>query len=342
MSATLVTGCAGFIGARVALRLLEAGEAVVGIDNLGSYYDPALKRARLERLSGHPGFRFEAIDLSDAGATLALMKETRAENVIHLAAQAGVRHSIDHPADYVAANLVGFANVLEGCRRAECRHLVYASTSSVYGANTRLPFKASETADHPVSFYAASKKANEAMAHSYAHLFGLPCTGLRFFTVYGPWGRPDMAMSLFAQAITAGEAFRLFDGGRVSRDYTFIDDVAEAVLRVVPRPPVPRPDLAGDPDPAHGRAPWRVLNVGSGKPVAMSEIVTLLEDALGRQAKWTTEPLPPGDLPATFADVEPLWQLTGYNPATPLRDGVTRFAAWFQDWTGRNAGHEVS
>jgi UDP-glucuronate 4-epimerase len=262
------------------------------------------------------------------------MGEVGSRTVIHLAAQAGVRHSIDRPAEYVQANLVGFANVLEGCRRSDCRHLVYASTSSVYGANTRLPFKASEGADHPVSFYAATKRANEAMAHSYAHLFGLPCTGLRFFTVYGPWGRPDMAMSLFANAILAGTEFKLFDAGQVRRDYTFVDDVAEAVLRVAAQPPAGNAEWTGDePDSSSSLAPWRILNVGSGRPVAMSDIVQLLEQSLGRQALWTTRPLPAGDMPATFADVEPLETLTGYRPADaagrghrPLRGMVSGLA----------------
>lgn len=343
MPTTIVTGCAGFIGSHVALRLLEADEKVVGIDNLSPYYDPALKRARLARLKAYPTFRFEPLDLANGPETLALMGEVRSHTVIHLAAQAGVRHSIERPADYVQANLVGFANVLEGCRRSDCRHLVYASTSSVYGANRRLPFMAADGADHPISFYAATKKANEAMAHSYAHLFALPCTGLRFFTVYGPWGRPDMAMSLFAHAILSGASFTLFDEGRVERDYTFVDDVAEAVLRVAGQPPVFDASWsADDPDPSASQAPWRILNVGSGQPVAMSDIVRLLENSLGRRAQWTTQPLPLGDVPATFADVEPLQRLTGYTPSTPLEEGVARFTGWFRGWATKAGLAEVS
>jgi UDP-glucuronate 4-epimerase len=327
----LVTGCAGFIGYHVGLRLLGQGLRVVGIDNLSPYYDGGLKRARLARLAEKPGFGFVQLDLANGDGLNKLFREQAFGPVIHLAAQAGVRSSLDDPRAYVDSNLTGFANLLEACRRHGCPHLLFASSSSVYGANTRVPFRASDNTDHPVNLYAATKKANEGMAHSYAHLFGLPMTGMRFFTVYGPWGRPDMAMSLFADAITTGTPLRLFDGGRLQRDYTFIDDVTEAVTRLVERPPERNPGWSGDaPDPATSTAPWRILNVGSGRPVEMTAIVCLLEQALGRKAVTVDAPMQPGDMRVTYADVEPLAALTGFRPATPLAEGIARFAAWYR------------
>jgi UDP-glucuronate 4-epimerase len=327
----LVTGCAGFIGYHVALKLLGAGRRVVGVDSLSPYYDGGLKRARLAQLAERPGFGFTQIDLANGDELDRLFREQTFGPVIHLAAQAGVRSSLDDPRAYVDANLTGFGNLLEACRRHGCPHLLFASSSSVYGANTRVPFRASDNTDHPVNLYAATKKANEGMAHSYAHLFGLPTTGMRFFTVYGPWGRPDMAMSLFADAITAGTTLRLFDGGRLQRDYTFVDDVAEAVIRLLERPPKGEPGWSGEaPDPATSTAPWRILNVGSGRPVEMTAIVRLLEQALGRKAVTVDAPMQPGDMRVTYADVEPLAALTGFRPATPLAEGIARFGDWYR------------
>jgi UDP-glucuronate 4-epimerase len=286
-------------------------------------------------LAEHPDFDFVQRDLVDGDGLGRGVLDHPFAAVIHLAAQAGVRYSLDNPRAYVDANLTAFANLIEACRRHGCPHLVYASSSSVYGANTRVPFRATDNTDHPVNLYAATKKANEGMAHSYAHLFGLPATGLRFFTVYGPWGRPDMAMSLFADAITTGTPLRLFDGGLLQRDYTFVDDVAEAVTRLVDLPP--QGDLAWSgeaPDPASSAAPWRILNVGSGRPVEMRAIVGLLEDALDRKAITILEPMQPGDMRVTYADVEPLAALTGYRPATTLADGIARFAAWYRSYQG--------
>jgi UDP-glucuronate 4-epimerase len=327
----LVTGCAGFIGYHVALKLLDAGRRVVGVDNLSPYYDGGLKRARLAQLAERPDFDFVQIDLGHGDDLDRLFRERRLGPVIHLAAQAGVRSSLEDPRAYVDSNLTGFGNLLEACRRHRCPHLLFASSSSVYGANTRVPFRTSDNTDHPVNLYAATKKANEGMAHSYAHLFGLPTTGMRFFTVYGPWGRPDMAMSLFADAITAGTSLRLFDGGRLQRDYTFVDDVAEAVIRLLEYPPKGEPGWSGEaPDPATSTAPWRILNVGSGRPVEMTAIVRLLEQALGRKAVTVDAPMQPGDMRVTYADVEPLAALTGFRPATPLAEGIARFADWYR------------
>ena len=330
----LVTGAAGFIGYHVADRLLRDGCRVVGVDSLNDYYDPGLKRARLARLEGQPRFSFVQADLADGRTFQDRGISAAAANVvIHLAAQAGVRYSLTNPEAYVEANLKGFANLLELCRQRGCRHLLFASSSSVYGANTRLPFRASDNVDHPTSFYAATKKANEAMAHSYAHLFGVPATGMRFFTVYGPWGRPDMAMSLFAAAISGGVPVRLFDGGRHRRDYTYVADVAEVVVRLIDHPPAGLPTWSGDaPDPAASLAPWRVVNVGSGRSVEMSDVVRRLEAALGRRAETRDEPAQPGDLPTTFADIEPLVDLIGYRPGTGLEDGIAAFARWYAEF----------
>ncbi len=327
----LVTGAAGFIGYHVARRLLDEGRAVFGLDNLNAYYDPRLKQARLERLSTCPRFHFDQIDVADRSAMGDLFAAHRFPRVVHLAAQAGVRHSLTDPHTYADANLIGFLNVLEGCRHAGCGHLVYASSSSVYGANTRMPFRVTDNVDHPVSLYGATKKANELMAHAYAHLFRLPATGLRFFTVYGPWGRPDMAMWIFTAAIHAGEPIRLFNFGRMRRDFTYVDDVVEAVVRLVDRPP--SPDIGwsgGAPDPASSSAPWRVYNIGNNRPVELLDVVRLIEEAVGRQAVRELEPMQPGDVLETYADVADLQVAVGFAPKTPIEDGIRGFVAWYR------------
>ncbi len=326
----LVTGAAGFIGMHVAQRLLSDGREVVGIDNLNAYYDPVLKKARVAELEAFPNFRFERIDIADRKSTAASFAAYRFPHVVHLAAQAGVRHSLTDPHAYADANLTGFLNVLEGCRHTGCRHLVYASSSSVYGANTRVPFRVSDNVDHPLSFYGATKKANELMAHAYAHLFALPATGLRFFTVYGPWGRPDMAMWLFADAILQGRPIKLFNRGQMRRDFTYVDDVVEAVVRLIPRPPAADPSWSGDaPDPATSRAPWRVYNIGNSRPVEVTEVVRLIEQAIGRPAVRELLPMQPGDVPETCADAADLERAVGFRPATPIGEGVRRFVDWF-------------
>ncbi len=327
----LVTGAAGFIGFHVARRLLADARSVVGLDNLNAYYDPALKKARLDELARHRDFRFVKLDLADRAATAALFAEARFPHVVHLAAQAGVRHSLTDPHAYVDANLTGFLNVLEGCRHANTRHLVYASSSSVYGANTAMPFSTAQNVDHPLSLYGATKKANELMAHAYAHLFGLPATGLRFFTVYGPWGRPDMAMWLFTDAILAGRAIKLFNHGKMRRDFTYVDDVTESLVRLIDRPPAGNSSWSGDrPDPATSRAPWRVYNIGNHTPVEVTEVVRLIEEAVGRPAARELVPMQPGDVPETCADVEDLREAVGFAPSTPIADGVQRFVAWYR------------
>ena len=329
----LVTGAAGFIGSHVTQRLLAAGRRVVGVDSLTPYYDPALKAARLKRFEGQSNFRFVKLDLADRSATAALFAAEKFPRVIHLAAQAGVRHSLTDPHAYVDANLQGFVNVLEGCRHHGCRHLVFASSSSVYGANTRLPFSIHANVDHPLSIYGASKKANELMAHSYAHLFKLPTTGLRFFTVYGPWGRPDMAMWIFADAITRGQPIKLFNHGKMRRDFTYVDDVVESVVRLLDHPAAGDPSWSGDkPDPGSSNAPWRVYNIGNNQPVDVPHVVSLLEKALGRTAKIEMLPMQPGDVPATYADVDDLMRDVGFRPETPIADGVARFIAWYREY----------
>jgi len=332
-NAILVTGAAGFIGYHVARRLLEQGRAVVGLDNLNTYYDPALKRARLAELAGFPAFRFEEGDIADRDRVAALFAAHRFRHVVHLAAQAGVRHSLTHPHAYGEANLVGFLNVLEGCRSVQCEHLLYASSSSVYGGNTATPFRVSDNVDHPISLYAATKKANEAMAHAYAHLFGIPATGLRFFTVYGPWGRPDMAMWLFTEAIVQGKPIRLFNDGNMRRDFTYVDDVTEAVVRLIDVPAKPDPSWNGAaPNPATSFAPWRVYNIGNHTPVAVPEVVRLLEETIGKTAIREMAPMQPGDVPETCADVADLQAAVGFRPDTPIREGVAKFVAWYRHY----------
>jgi UDP-glucuronate 4-epimerase len=329
----LVTGAAGFIGAALAHRLLERGDRVVGIDNLNDYYDVRLKQARLERLKVRAGFRFVKLDLAERGATGALFAGARFDAVMHLAAQAGVRYSIDNPHAYVDANLVGFMNVLEGCRHSRVGHLVFASSSSVYGANTRLPFSEHDNVDHPVSLYAATKKANELMAHSYAHLYRLPCTGLRFFTVYGPWGRPDMALFKFTEGILAGRPIAVFNRGEMVRDFTYVDDIVEGVVRVIDRPAAPAAAWSGDaPDPATSYAPWRVFNIGNSRPVTLMRYIEVLERCLGRKAILDLQPMQPGDVLATTADVRDLEAAVGFRPGTPVEEGVAQFVAWYKEY----------
>jgi UDP-glucuronate 4-epimerase len=329
----LVTGAAGFIGFCLARRLLESGHAVVGVDSVNAYYDPALKEARLAALGRFPYFEFHRLDLADRKLTEGLFNGGAFGPVVHLAAQAGVRYSLQHPHAYLDANLAGFLNVLEGCRRRKTAHLVYASSSSVYGANTRLPFSEHDNVDHPISLYGATKKANELMAHAYSHLYGLPATGLRFFTVYGPWGRPDMAMFIFAKAICEGLPIKLFNYGRMRRDFTYVDDVVAAIERLIAKPPT-RADAstAGAPDPADSAAPWRVYNIGNNTAVDVSYVVGLLEKELGRKAQTELLPMQPGDVPETCANVDDLMRDVGFRPSTPIEQGIARFVAWFKQY----------
>ncbi|MBB3809795.1 NAD-dependent epimerase/dehydratase family protein [Pseudochelatococcus contaminans] len=341
-SPVLVTGVAGFIGFHVARRLLERGDAVVGVDNFSSYYDPALKKARLAQLENHPRFQFRLTDLADADATAAVFREAAPRRVVHLAAQPGVRHSLTEPQPYAQTNVVAFLNVLEACRHGKVDHLVYASSSSVYGSNRKVPFSERDNVDHPVSLYAATKKANELMAHSYAHLYGLPATGLRFFTVYGPWGRPDMAVYIFTDAIARGLPINVSNGGRVWRDFTFIDDVVEGVVRILDRPA--QPDPAWDalaPDPATSSAPHRIYNIGNNHPEELNGLIGMIEQAVGRTATRTDVPLPPGDVLETAADISDLARDTGFAPRTPLVDGVNRFVEWYRDFHGPDTGGKV-
>jgi UDP-glucuronate 4-epimerase len=331
--AILVTGAAGFIGFHVAQRLLRDGRRVVGLDNLNDYYDPSLKQARLDILTADPRFRFARLDLADQPGMAALFAAEQFDVVVHLAAQAGVRYSLQNPQAYVASNLVGFANVLEGCRHNGCRHLLFASSSSVYGANTRLPFSVHDNVDHPISLYAATKKSNELMAHSYSHLFRIPITGLRFFTVYGPWGRPDMAMYIFAKAIIEGNPIKLFNHGQMSRDFTYVDDVSEAIVRLVERVPQPSPSWSGaQPDAASSSAPWRIYNIGNNAPEELMHVVAVLERALGRTAQTQMLPMEPGDVPSTFANVDDLMRDVGFRPSTSIEDGIARFVQWFREY----------
>lgn len=329
----LITGSAGFIGATLAARLLERGDEVVGIDNLNDYYSVALKQARLERLAKYPRFAFEKLDIADRDGVARLFKRHRFGAVVNLAAQAGVRYSLVNPQAYADANLLGFVNLLEGCRHTEVGHFVFASSSSVYGANTKQPFSEHDNVDHPVSLYAASKKANELMAHSYAHLFGLPCTGLRFFTVYGPWGRPDMALFLFTKGILEGTPIKVFNHGKMVRDFTYIDDIVEGVVRVIDRPPQPNPAWSGDhPDPATSYTRYRVFNIGNSQPVELMRYINVLEQCLGKKAKMEMLPMQAGDVPSTVADVSALEQATGFRPQTSVEDGIARFVTWYREY----------
>ena len=329
----LVTGSAGFIGSGVTQALLRRGDQVVGIDNLNDYYDVGLKRARLARLVALNGFEDIRVDITDAAGLRAVVERTRPDRVVHLAAQAGVRYSLTHPEAYVQANLVGFANILEVCRHAGVAHLVYAFTSSVYGGNTHMPFAETDRADHPLTLYAATKKANELMAHSYSHLFALPTTGLRFFTVYGPWGRPDMALFLFTRKILAGEPIDVFNYGHHTRDFTYVDDIVAGVIRVLDRPATPDPDFSAHaPTPASSNAPYRIYNIGSNNPVQLSRYIELLEANLARKAVQNLLPLQAGDVPDTYADVTALQRDHDYRPATPVATGIERFVSWYRDY----------
>jgi len=335
----LVTGAAGFIGATLSHALLDRGEQVTGIDNLNDYYDVRLKEARLERLRTRIGFEFRKLDIIEREPMRELFAGGKFDAVMHLAAQAGVRYSIENPSAYVDANLVGFLHVLEGCRHTRVGHLVYASSSSVYGANTRLPFSEHDNIDHPVSLYAATKKANELMAHSYASLYGLPCTGLRFFTVYGPWGRPDMALFKFTAGILADRPIPVFNRGEMTRDFTYIDDIVEGIVRVLGRPASPNPEWRGDrPDPASSYAPWRVFNIGNSQPVKLMRYIEILEECLERKARLDLQPMQAGDVPSTAADTAELERATGYRPKTPVEVGVRRFAEWYLSYYGGTTG----
>ena len=329
----LVTGAAGFIGYHLSRRLLADGHTVVGIDNCNDYYDVQLKKDRLAQLQGQPGFRFQLLDMAHTEEMQALFAAEGFSHVVNLAAQAGVRYSLVNPASYINANLVGFGNVLEGCRHHGVKHLVFASSSSVYGLNTTQPYSEHHAVNHPVSLYAATKKSNELMAHAYAHLYGLPCTGLRFFTVYGPWGRPDMALQLFAHAIMRGEAIKVFNEGRMRRDFTYIDDIVEGVARLLKRPAQPNPGWnAASPDPASSSAPWRIYNIGNNQTVELNDFIAALEEALGKMAVRELLPMQPGDVRATWADIDDLSAVTGFAPVTPLREGMARFVRWFKEY----------
>ena len=331
----LVTGAAGFIGFQLSKRLLDNGINVVGLDNLNPYYSVKLKEDRLAQLEGHPRFTFARLDLADRADMERLFAANRFDVVVNLAAQAGVRYSLKNPQAYIEANIVGFTNILEGCRHHAVKHLVFASSSSVYGANTKMPFSVHHNVDHPVSLYAASKKANELMAHTYSHLYGLPCTGLRFFTVYGPWGRPDMALFLFTDAILKGRPIQVFNHGRMQRDFTYIDDIVEGVVRVMGRLPAPNPAWSGErPDPGTSYAPYKIYNIGNNQPVELNAFIATIESILGRTAQKEFLDMQPGDVPATYADVEDLIADVGFKPATPIREGIERFVAWYTSYYG--------
>jgi UDP-glucuronate 4-epimerase len=329
----LVTGAAGFIGFHTAMRLLDRGDIVVGVDNINSYYDPKLKEARLANLQGRKGFSFYRLDIADRGAMAELFQSERPEKVIHLAAQAGVRYGRENAAAYIDSNIVGTQNILEGCRHTNVQHLVLASSSSVYGANTAMPFSVHDNVDHPLSLYAATKKANELAGHTYAYLYGLPVTGLRFFTVYGPWGRPDMALFLFTQKILAGEPIEVFNNGHHARDFTYIDDIVEGVLRTADKTAEPNPRWNGlAPDPSTSLAPYRLYNIGNNNPVELLDFIAAIETALGHEAKKVFLPLQPGDVPKTFADIDDLVHDIGFRPSTSLADGIERFVAWYRSY----------
>ncbi len=329
----LITGSAGFIGSALALRLLERGDEVIGIDNLNDYYDVELKRRRLARTLDRPGYTDLRVSIEDRATIEQVFREHRPQRVVNLAAQAGVRYSLENPHAYVDTNLVGFTNILEGCRHNGVEHLVYASSSSVYGSNTNMPFSVHDNVDHPVSLYAASKKANELMAHTYSHLYRIPTTGLRFFTVYGPWGRPDMALFLFTRNILAGKPIDVFNYGNHRRDFTYIDDIVEGVIRVLDRIPEPNPDWSGDhPDSATSTAPYRLYNIGNNQPVELMHYIEVLEDCLGKKAEKNLLPLQPGDVPATFANVEDLVRDIGYKPDMSVEQGIANFVAWYREY----------
>lgn len=329
----LLTGAAGFIGMTTALRLLARGDEIVGLDNLNDYYDVTLKENRLKRLLQHTGFRFVKMDVADRPGMAQLFTAEKFDRVIHLAAQAGVRYSLQNPHAYIDSNIVGFMNILEGCRHEKVQHLVYASSSSVYGGNTKMPFSEHDSVDHPVSLYAATKKANELMAHTYSHLYGLPTTGLRFFTVYGPWGRPDMALFLFTKAILDGRPIDVFNYGKMQRDFTFVDDIVEGVIRVTDRTAIPSPIYdAAAPDPATSNAPFRVFNIGNNNPVPLLDFIGCIEDALGKKAEKNLLPLQDGDVPATYANTDALNEWVGFVPGTSIEQGIGRFVAWYRDY----------
>lgn len=329
----LITGAAGFIGYHLALRLLKSGTPVIGLDNINDYYDVRLKLDRLKQLEQFPDFQFQRVSLEDRPTMESLFRQVRFDVVVHLAAQAGVRYSLTHPHAYVDSNLVGFVNILEGCRHALVKHLVFASSSSVYGANTAMPFSVHQNVDHPLSLYAATKKANELMAHTYAHLYGLPCTGLRFFTVYGPWGRPDMALFLFTRAMLEGQPIQIFNHGKMRRDFTYIDDIIGGVLRVMENPPQPTPGWSSEtPDPGTSYAPYHIYNIGNNQPVELMEFVGVIEEALGIEAKKEYLPMQPGDVPATYADIDDLTRDLGFRPQTDIRQGIHRFIAWYKEY----------
>ena len=331
----MVTGAAGFIGSTLSHRLLERGDEIIGVDDLNAYYDPILKQARLDRLSAHARFQFHKADIADQAGMASLFASSQPQRVVNLAAQAGVRYSLENPHAYVNTNLVGFINVLEGCRHNEVEHLVYASSSSVYGANRSLPFSVHHNVDHPVSLYAASKKSNELMAHCYSHLFRMPTTGLRFFTVYGPWGRPDMALFLFTRNILEGKPIDVFNYGKHRRDFTYVDDIVEGVVRVLDKVAEPDPNWTGEaPDSATSDAPYRIYNIGNSDWVELERYIEVLEDCLGRKAERNLLPLQPGDVPDTFADVDDLVRDVGYRPSTPVEQGIARFVDWYCDYYG--------
>jgi len=331
----LVTGAAGFIGSATAHRLLDRGDEVIAIDNVNDYYEVSLKEARLARLHKRPNFSFHRIDLANRDAVTTVFRTARPQRVIHLAAQAGVRFSLENPWVYIDSNITGFMNILENVRQQGCEHLVFASSSSVYGAHTNMPFSPHHGVDHPLSMYAASKKSNELMAHTYAHLFRVPVTGLRFFTVYGPWGRPDMALFLFTRKILAGEPIDVFNHGRHTRDFTYIDDIVEGIIRVVDRPAVPDPNWdAGNPDPASSSAPYRIYNIGGNNPVQLSQYIKVLEQVLGKSARLNLLPMQPGDVPDTSASVEDLVRDVGYKPDTPIETGIANFVRWYREYYG--------
>lgn len=329
----LVTGAAGFIGFHLALRLLKSGQEVVGLDCISDYYDVKLKRDRLAQLREYPRFTFHQVDLKDRPDMENIFSRHSFGTVVNLAAQAGVRYSLTNPSAYVDSNITGFLNILEGCRHGGVEHLVFASSSSVYGANTAMPFSVHQNVDHPVSLYAATKKSNELMAHSYAHLYGIPCTGLRFFTVYGPWGRPDMALFLFTRNILQGKPIQVFNRGNMQRDFTYIDDIVEGIVRVMSSPAQPNPEWSGKtPDPGSSYAPFRVFNIGNNQPVQLMEFIKAIEDCLGMKAEMELLPLQAGDVPATYADVEDLSREFGFHPGTPIREGIARFLSWYREY----------